>query len=63
MVGLAVDVHVAHALGVTQHRNVFALLLDGADELAGAAGDHQVDVLVHGQQVADLLASGNLVTM
>ncbi len=55
-VGLAVDVDVADALGVTEHGDVAALLLDGAHQIAGTARDHQIDVLVHGQQVADLVS-------
>ena len=44
-VGALVDVHVADALGVAQHGVHLALLLDGAHQVGGPAGDDQVDVL------------------
>ena len=57
---LLVDVDVANALGVTQDRDVAALLLDASNQLAGSARDHQVNVLIHREQVADLLSSRHL---
>jgi len=57
---IPVDIDVADALGVAQDGDVQRLLLDAAHQLGGAPRDDQVDVVLHGQQVADLLARGNL---
>lgn len=51
-IGFVIDVHVANPFGVAQHRDIAALLLDGAHQLAGTSRYHQVDILVHCQQVA-----------
>ncbi len=59
-IGFAVNVNVANAFGVTQHRNVAALLLDRAHQLARSSRNHQVNVLVHRQQVADFFSSRHL---
>ena len=55
-VGAAVDVDVADALGVAQHGDHLALLLDRAHQVRGAARDDQVDVL-RGER--EEVASGN----
>lgn len=55
-----VDVHVADAFGVAHHRDVLTLRLDAAHQLAGAARDYQVDVLLHREQVSYFFAGRNL---
>lgn len=59
-VGVLVDVDVTDALGVAQHGDVLTTFLDAAHQLAGPAGDDQVDVALHGQQVADLVPRRHL---
>ena len=54
-VGVGVDVDVADAVGVAEDRDV-RVVHDVADELVGAAGDDQVDLLVEGEHVGDVLA-------
>ena len=56
-VGRPVDVEVADAVGMAQHRDA-GVLLHEADERVRAAGDDQVDVAVERQQLHGLLAGG-----
>ena len=59
-VGLVVDVNVTDPFSVSQNGDIAALLLDRADQLARSSRNHQINVLIHRQQVADLFASRNL---
>ena len=54
-VGVGVDVDVADAVGVAEDRDG-RVVHDVADELVGAAGDDQVDLLVEGEHVGDVPA-------
>ncbi len=56
-VGSRVNIGVAYAVGMTEHRYL-GMLLDEPDQLVGAPGDDQVHELVHVQQAVDLLAGG-----
>ena len=42
---LRVQVHVTNPVGVAQHGDALGALLDGADQLVGAARNDEVDVL------------------
>jgi hypothetical protein len=59
-VSVFVDVDVTDAFSVTHHWDVLTLRLNVADQVAGAARNDQIDVLLHGQQVAYLFAGGHL---
>lgn len=59
-IGIAIDVDMANALGMTQHGYVQRLLLNVAHQFRGATWYNQINVILHGQQIADLLASRNL---
>lgn len=58
-VSVLVHVHMANTLRMAQHRNVQRLLLDAAHQLGRSTRNDQVNVFVHGQQIADLLAGGH----
>ena len=59
-VNVLVDVDVADSLTVAQDGDVKAVGLDLLHQLLGAPRDHQVNVLMHVQQVSDVLTTTDL---
>ncbi len=57
---ILINVDVTYSFGVTKYWDVAALLLYGSDELSRSSRDHQINVLVHCQQVAYLLSCRHL---
>ena len=57
---ILIDVDVTDSLAVAQDWDVLAVQLDLLHQLLGAPWDHQVNVLMHVQQVRDVLASTDL---
>ena len=57
---ILIDVDVTDSLAVAQDRDVLAVQLDLLHQLLGAPWDHQVNVLMHVQQVRDVLAPTDL---
>ena len=50
-----IDVNVADAVGMSQHWNLRALL-DHSHHFIGPAGNHEIDQIIHFEQVCDLFA-------